>query len=106
MQNICKTLFECFYDYGRVIGWLVAGLSVTTIATAIGVSKSVISLVKKNADGGNAMQKHADGCRRIITSPENQCVSLVAKRNRNATPRQIAADIAIATGMHVSARVI
>ncbi|KAF8790972.1 hypothetical protein HNY73_005911 [Argiope bruennichi] len=47
------------YDYGN--GRLEAGQSVTTVAVAMGVSKSVISRLKKAAEGGNALQKHAGG---------------------------------------------
>ena len=52
------------------------------------------------------MQKYACGCRRIITSQENRRVSLLAERTRNTTPSRIAADLAIATGTHDSARTI
>ncbi|KAF8782316.1 hypothetical protein HNY73_012615 [Argiope bruennichi] len=48
-------------------GRLEAGQSVTTKAAAIGVSKSVISRLKKTAEGGNALQKHAGGRDRNTT---------------------------------------
>lgn len=94
------------YDRGRAVGRLEAGQSVTTVATAMEVSKSVISRLNKAAEGGNALRKHAGGRGRNTTPQEDRFVSLVAKRNRNATPSQIAADLAAATGTHVSARTI
>ena len=71
MQNVCKTSFECSYDHGQALGWLAEGLNINTMATAVGASKSAISQFKKAAEDGNAMQKHADGCRKIIISQEN-----------------------------------
>ena len=50
------------------------------------------------------MQKHAGVCERIITPEEDSYAALVAKRNRNDIPNQIAADLAVATDAHVSAR--
>ena len=50
------------------------------------------------------MRKHAGGCKGIITLEEDRCVSLLAKWNRNVTSSQIAADLAIATNTHNSAR--
>ncbi|KAF8787337.1 NFU1 iron-sulfur cluster scaffold like protein [Argiope bruennichi] len=47
------------YDLGRAVGQLEAGQSVTTVAATMGVSKSVISRLKKATEGGNALQKHA-----------------------------------------------
>ena len=50
------------------------------------------------------MQKQVGGCARITTPQEDRYISLVAKRNRNATPsRQIVADLAVTTGTHISA---
>ena len=69
-------------------------------------SKSSILRLKKAVEGGNAMQQLAGGRRRIFTSQEDWDVSEVVKRNRNATPSQIPADLAIATGTHISARTI
>ena len=57
--------------------------------------------------GRNVMKKHAGGCKWIIIPEEDRYVSLVVtKKNRNATPTQIAVDLAIATSRHVSARTI
>ena len=50
------------------------------------------------------MQNHAGGRRRIIIPQEDQYISQVAKRNRNATFSQISAGIAITIGTQVSAR--
>lgn len=94
------------YDRGRAVGRLEAGQSVTTVARVMGVAKSVISRLKKAAEGGNAMRKHAGGRGRNTTPQEDRYVSLVAKRNRHLTPSQIAADLATATGTNVSARTI
>ena len=47
------------------------------------------------------MQKHAGSRIRIITPQEDRYVSLIAKRNRNVTLSQMAADLAIANGTHV-----
>ena len=79
---------------------------VTTAATVMKVSKTVISRLKKAAESGNAMRKHDGGRGRKTTPQQDRCVSLVAKRNRNLTPSQIAADLATATGTRVSARTI
>ena len=74
-----------------------AGQSVTAVSRAMGALKSVISGLKKHAEGANAMQRHASG-RKMITTPEKyRYVSLLAEWNRNATPSLIAADLAIAT---------
>ncbi|GFS60777.1 hypothetical protein TNCV_2001751 [Trichonephila clavipes] len=70
------------------------------------VSKSVISLLKKAADDGNALRKYARGYGRSVKPLEDRFVALVAKSNRNFTPGLIAANLATATGMHVSARTI
>ncbi|KAF8790444.1 hypothetical protein HNY73_005463 [Argiope bruennichi] len=85
------------YYCGRAVGWLEAGQSVTTVAVAMGVSKSVISRIKKAAEGGNALQKHAGGRCRNTTPLGDRYVALMAKRNGNLTPGQIAANIATAT---------
>ncbi|KAF8785899.1 hypothetical protein HNY73_011391 [Argiope bruennichi] len=94
------------YDCGRAIGRLEAGQSVTTVAAAMGVSKSVASRIKKAAEGRNALQKHAGGRGGNTTLLEDRYVALMSKRNRNLTPGQIAANLATATGTHVSARII
>lgn len=80
------------YDRGRAVGRLEAGQSVTQVATAMGVSKSVISRLKKAAEGGNALRKHAGGRGKSTTSQEDRYISLIAKRNRHLTPGQIASD--------------
>ncbi|GFW48576.1 hypothetical protein TNCV_4241571 [Trichonephila clavipes] len=72
-------LSEC--DRQRAVGRLEAGQSVTTVDAAMCVSKSVISLLKKAVESGNALRKHAGGRCRNITSLENRYVALVAKRN-------------------------
>ncbi|KAF8781378.1 Neutral ceramidase like protein [Argiope bruennichi] len=79
------------------------GQGVTTSAAAIGVPKSVISRLKKDAEGGNALKKHAGGRGRNTTTLEDSYVSLMAKRNRNLTPGQTAANLATASRTHVSA---
>lgn len=94
------------YDRGRAIGRLEADQSVTIVATIMGVSKSSISPLKKAAESGNAMQKYAGGRGWNTTPQEDLYISLVAKRNRNPTPNQIAEDIAIATGVCASSRTI
>lgn len=48
------------YDLGRAVGLLEAGQSVTTEATVIRTSDSVILLWIKIAQVGNVIQKHAD----------------------------------------------
>ncbi|GFW41625.1 hypothetical protein TNCV_4035401 [Trichonephila clavipes] len=70
--------FMSDYDYGGVVERLEAGQSVTTVAAAMGVSKSVISPFKKST-----WQKGTD-----------------------STPGRIAANLATATGTHISARTI
>ncbi|GFV11087.1 hypothetical protein TNCV_2718311 [Trichonephila clavipes] len=67
------------YDGRRGGGQLEAGQSVTTVDTAMGVSKSVISLLNKASEGGNALQKHAWNRGRNTISLENRYVLLVAK---------------------------
>ena len=62
-----------------------------------GSVKKCHPVIKKVADVKNAMKKHADGCKRIITHEEVQYVSLLAKKNGNTIPSQIATDLAIAT---------
>ena len=91
---------------GRAVELVGGGQIVTTVVTATGASKSVISRFKITADGGNALQTHAGGRRRIVTPQEDRYVSLVVKRNRNGTPNQIAAHLAIIIGTHISARTI
>ncbi|GFU58128.1 hypothetical protein TNCV_696421 [Trichonephila clavipes] len=92
-------LREC--DPRRAVAF--ADQSVTTVAAAMGVSKSIFSLLKKATEGGNALRKHGGGRGRSTTHLENHYVALVAKRNRNFTPGRMAANLATATGTHVSA---
>ncbi|GFV50768.1 hypothetical protein TNCV_2214291 [Trichonephila clavipes] len=94
------------YDRGRAVGRMKAGQSVTTVATAMSVSRSVISRLTKAAEGGNALRKHAGRCGGNTTSLGNRYVAFVAKRNIHFAPRLIAAILATSTGMHVSARII
>ncbi|GFU93707.1 hypothetical protein TNCV_2185871 [Trichonephila clavipes] len=49
------------YDRERVFGQLEAGQSVPNVAAAMGVSKSIISRLKKVAESGNALRNHAQG---------------------------------------------
>ena len=69
-----------------------------------GSFKKCYLAIKKAAEGGNAMQKHALGHRWIITPEDDWYVSLMVKRNWNAICCQIAADLAINTILHVSVR--
>ncbi|GFX09368.1 hypothetical protein TNCV_1887811 [Trichonephila clavipes] len=94
------------YDRGRAVGRLEAGQNITIIAAAMSVSKSVISKLKKVAEGGNTLQKHAGRCSRNNTPLEEHYVSLVTKRDRNFTPGQVAANLITVTGTNVSARTI
>ncbi|KAF8785987.1 hypothetical protein HNY73_011467 [Argiope bruennichi] len=66
------------YDRGRAVGRLEAGQSVTTVAAAMGLSKSVISRLKKAAEGGNALKKHAVGRGGNTTPLEDRYVSLMS----------------------------
>ena len=52
------------------------------------------------------MKKNAGGRKRIITPKKDRYVSPVAKRNRHVISSKIAADLAVATGTHNSARII
>ena len=61
-------------------------MKATTVAIATGASKSVISQLKKIAEGENAIKKHAIHHGKIITAQEDGYISLVGKRVRNATP--------------------
>ncbi|KAF8785640.1 hypothetical protein HNY73_011155 [Argiope bruennichi] len=85
------------YDRGRAVGQLEVSQSVTTAAAAMAVSKSIISRLKKAVEGGNALQKHAGDRGRNTTPLEDRYIALVAKRNRNLTPGQIAANLATVT---------
>ncbi|GFV80130.1 hypothetical protein TNCV_1476931 [Trichonephila clavipes] len=57
-------------------------------------------------EGGNALQKQPRGHGRNTTPLEGHNVALVAKRNRNFTPGQIAAYVATTIDTHISARTI
>ena len=70
------------------------------------MTKNVISVLKKITEDGNAIWKHTNVYGRITTPKEDSYISLVAKRNRNATSSQIAAENVIAIVAHVSARTI
>ena len=61
-------------------------------------------MIRRAAENGNAMQKHAARRKRIIKPEEDRYVSLMAKKNRNATPNQIPVDLAnaITTGTHIA----
>ncbi|GFX97661.1 hypothetical protein TNCV_3065491 [Trichonephila clavipes] len=72
----------------------------------MGVSKSVISQLKKVAEGENALRNHTDCQGRYTTPLKDLYVALVAKRNRNFTPDRTAANLATAASTHVSARAI
>ena len=52
------------------------------------------------------MWKCGGGRGRIPTLQEDRCVSLVEKRNKNFTPSQIAAGLAVATNSHISSKSI
>ena len=106
MQNVWKTKFEYFHDRRWAVGRLADGQSVITVATTMRPWKRTILRLKKAAEGGNSMQKLAGGHKRIITPQKDWYVSKVAKRNRNAPSSQIPADLAIATGAHISDRTI
>ncbi|GFT21661.1 hypothetical protein TNCV_617641 [Trichonephila clavipes] len=97
-----------FRDYNRVqsVRRLEAGQSFTTVAAAMGVSKSVISRFKKVAKGVNALRKHAGSRGRNTTPFKERYVTFVAKKNRNFNPGQIATYVATAISTHVSARTI
>ncbi|KAF8791716.1 hypothetical protein HNY73_003408 [Argiope bruennichi] len=84
------------YDRRRAVGRLEAGQSVTTVAAA----KGVISRLKK----WKCFVKACRGRGMNITSLEDRYIALVAKKYRNLTPGRIAANLATATGTHVSAR--
>ncbi|KAF8794533.1 hypothetical protein HNY73_002507 [Argiope bruennichi] len=74
------------YDRGRTVERLEAGQSVTIVAAAMDVLRSVISRLKKAAEGRNALPNHAGGRGRNTTTLEDRYVALVAKMNRNLTP--------------------
>lgn len=65
------------YLRGRVVEWLETGQSVTTVATAMGVSKSIISQVKNSVKG--AMRQHADSRGRKTTPQDDRYVPLMVK---------------------------
>lgn len=94
------------FDRGRAIGRLEEGATVTKVAAAMGVSKSVISRLKKSFESGNALRKHAGGRARKTTPAEDKYLTVTAKRNRRSTPRQLAVDLACSTGTQVSARTV
>ncbi|GFW30041.1 hypothetical protein TNCV_1593591 [Trichonephila clavipes] len=66
------------YDRERAVRRLEIVQSVTTVASAMGVSKSVISRLKKATEGGNALRKHAGGRGRNITPLEDHYVAFMA----------------------------
>ena len=72
----------------------------------MGTLKSVMLRLKKAAKGGNTMQKHVGGRRRIFAPQVNWYLSQVPKRNRNVIPSQIPADLASATDTHISVKTI
>ncbi|GFW19849.1 hypothetical protein TNCV_3561521 [Trichonephila clavipes] len=72
----------------------------------MGASKSVISQFEKAAEDGNALRKHVRGHGRNITILEDRYVVLVAKKKRNFTSSQIAANLATTTKTHISVRTI
>ncbi|GFT23735.1 hypothetical protein TNCV_3511931 [Trichonephila clavipes] len=64
------------------------------------VSKSVLRL-KKAAEGGNNLRKHA-GCRGMNTaSLEDLYLASILKKNRYFPPGQISVNLVTATGTHV-----
>lgn len=69
------------FDRGRAIEWFEIGKSITYAVRVMGVSKSVISRIKKSAGVGNAMGKHVGGRGSNTTPQKDRYVSLVAKRN-------------------------
>ncbi|GFV29507.1 hypothetical protein TNCV_2728881 [Trichonephila clavipes] len=74
------------------------------VCPVAGTLYCVISRLKKASEGGKALQKPAGGCGRNAKPLEDRYVALVAKRNINFTPGQIAANLA--TDTHISARAI
>ena len=67
-------------------------------------SKSVISQIKKTAEGEKIMLVVVG--RMITTLQEDRYVSQEVKKIRNDTPSQTAADLAISTGTHFSSKTI
>ncbi|GFX12645.1 hypothetical protein TNCV_3157661 [Trichonephila clavipes] len=55
------------YDCGQEVERLEACQSVTIVAAAMGVSKSVYSRLKKSAECRNALKKHAVGLRGSVS---------------------------------------
>ncbi|GFX05799.1 hypothetical protein TNCV_5089891 [Trichonephila clavipes] len=53
------------YDRGRVVERLEAGQSITTVAAAMGESKSVISRLKKAAEGINVLRNYTGDRERL-----------------------------------------
>ncbi|GFV78893.1 hypothetical protein TNCV_4079931 [Trichonephila clavipes] len=93
-------------ERGRAVGSLEAGQSVTTVAVAMGVSKSVISRLRKLLK----VEKLYESLLGVVVGTphllEDLYVVLVPIRNRNLIPGQIAANLATTIGTHVSARAI
>lgn len=81
------------HDRGRAVECLQSRQSVTTVTTAIGVTKSIISGLKKDVEGRNALQNHTGSRERTTMPKEHRFVFLVAKRDKSFTPTLIAADL-------------
>ena len=94
------------YDHRREVGRLEAGQSVITVATVNrSVKKCYLAIKKSHRSWKYYVKERQWSWKDTHTSRRSICITSDEK-NRKVTPSRIAADLAIVTSIHVSAKTI
>ncbi|GFX12389.1 transposable element Tcb2 transposase [Trichonephila clavipes] len=86
------------FTRGRIIGKLVEGRTVTSVAAKFGINKSVVSrALKAFQTTGTAVRNIGGGRPRTTTAGDDRCIILQAKRDRQQSASAIAQQLCTAT---------
>ncbi|GFT33954.1 uncharacterized protein TNCV_4384211 [Trichonephila clavipes] len=90
-------------EFGRIIGKLEEGRSVTSVAAEFGIAHSIVSrLWRQFQTTGTAIRGFSSGRPRGTTPADNRYIVLQARRNRRQTAGEIARHTTQATGRPIS----
>ncbi|GFW11523.1 transposable element Tcb1 transposase [Trichonephila clavipes] len=91
------------FTRGRIIGKLVEGRSVTSVAAEFGIAHSIVSrLWRQFQTTGTAIRGFSSGRPRGTTPADDRYIVLQARRNRRQTAGEIARHTTQATGRPIS----
>ncbi|GFX13122.1 transposable element Tc1 transposase [Trichonephila clavipes] len=91
------------FTRGRIIGKLVEGCSVTSVAAEFGIAHSIVSrLWRQFQTTGTAIRGFSSGRPRGTTPADDRYIVLQARRNRRQTVGEIARHTTQATGRPIS----